>query len=41
MNVYVREMVSALAQAGVEVERQGWGVVVPRRAVERSLQLKT
>jgi serine protease AprX len=27
--------------AGVEVERQGWGVVVPRRAVERSLQLKT
>ena len=25
---------------GVEVERQGWGVVVPRRAVELALQLK-
>jgi serine protease AprX len=24
--------------AGVEVERQGWGVVVPRRAVERALR---
>ena len=27
--------------AGVEVERQGWGVVVPRRAVALALQLKT
>ncbi len=26
--------------AGVEVERQGWGVVVPRRAVELALRLK-
>jgi len=27
--------------AGVEVERQGWGVVVPRRAVSLALELKT
>jgi serine protease AprX len=27
--------------AGVEVERQGWGVVVPRRAIALALQLKT
>src|SRR6266550_2014295 len=27
--------------AGVEVERQGWGVVVPRLAVSRALQLKS
>lgn len=27
--------------AGVEVERQGWGVVVPRRAVELALRLRT
>src|SRR6266403_1938565 len=27
--------------AGVEVERQGWGVVVPRRAVALALELKT
>ena len=26
---------------GVEVERQGWGVVVPRKAVELSLRLRT
>jgi len=26
---------------GVEVERQGWGVVVPRRAVELALRLRT
>jgi len=27
--------------AGVEVERQGWGVVVPRKAVELALRLRT
>jgi serine protease AprX len=27
--------------ASVEVERQGWGVVVPRKAVERALRLRT
>jgi len=27
--------------AGVEVERQGWGVVVPRKAVEQALSLRT
>ena len=27
--------------AGVEVDRQGWGVVVPRKAVERALRLRT
>ena len=26
--------------AGVEVERQGWGVVVPRSAVQLALQLR-
>ena len=26
--------------AGVEVERQGWGVVVPRKAVEMALRLR-
>ena len=27
--------------AGVEIERQGWGVVVPRKAVELALRLRT
>ena len=27
--------------AGIEVERQGWGVVVPRKAVELALRLRT
>jgi serine protease AprX len=27
--------------AGVEVDRQGWGVVVPRKAVEQALRLRT
>jgi len=31
---------SAERVEGVEVERQGWGVVVPRRAVSLALQLK-
>jgi hypothetical protein len=26
---------------GVEVDRQGWGVVVPRKAVEAALRLRT
>jgi serine protease AprX len=26
--------------AGVEVERQGWGVVAPRRAVEAALRVR-
>jgi serine protease AprX len=26
---------------GIEVERQGWGVVVPRKAVELALRLRT
>jgi serine protease AprX len=26
---------------GVEVDRQGWGVVVPRKAVQAALRLRT
>lgn len=32
---------TATRLAGVEVDRQGWGAVQPRRAVERALELRT